>query len=107
MLGHKLRNPLALIRTGLDLLDQARKHPAFLESLLPMMHRQVSHLTRLTDDLLDMSRLSWGSIELRINRRICGRIGMRHYNDAIFDSNIYLAGRSAQNAWRRTYPRTQ
>ncbi len=64
VLGHELRNPLAPLRTGLDLLEQARNHPALLDSLRPMMDRQLSHLTRLVDDLLDMSRISQGKITL-------------------------------------------
>lgn len=65
VLAHELRNPLAPIRTSMDLLDQARKNPALLDTLRPMMDRQLSHLIRLVDDLLDMSRISRGGIELR------------------------------------------
>lgn len=65
VLGHELRNPLAPISTGLHLLDRARQNPGLLDSVVPMMHRQVAHLTRLVSDLLDISRVSRGRVELR------------------------------------------
>jgi signal transduction histidine kinase len=64
VLGHELRNPLAPIRTGLDLLDRAREEPALLDMLRPMLERQFSHLARLVDDLLDFARISRGQINL-------------------------------------------
>jgi PAS domain S-box-containing protein len=64
VLGHELRNPLAPLRTGLELLEQAPRSPE-LDTLLPMMDRQLSHLVRLVDDLLDISRISRGAIELQ------------------------------------------
>jgi PAS domain S-box-containing protein len=66
VLGHELRNPLAPLRTGLDLLAQAPRSPELLDNLLPMMGRQLSHLVRLVDDLLDISRISRGAIELQL-----------------------------------------
>jgi PAS domain S-box-containing protein len=66
VLGHELRNPLAPLRTGLELLGQAPRSPELLDSLLPMMGRQLSHLVRLVDDLLDISRISRGAIELQL-----------------------------------------
>lgn len=65
VLGHELRNPLAPLRTGLELLEQAPRNLELTESLLPMMDRQLSHLVRLVDDLLDISRISRGAIELQ------------------------------------------
>ncbi len=65
VLGHELRNPLAPLRTSLDILEQAPPSPELFESLLPMMNRQLSHLVRLVDDLLDISRISRGAIELQ------------------------------------------
>ncbi|MFZ6655441.1 ATP-binding protein [Undibacterium sp. TJN19] len=63
MLGHELRNPLAPIVTALQLMrlrgvDTARKERAVIE-------RQVQHLVALVDDLLDVSRVTQGKIELR------------------------------------------
>lgn len=62
MLAHELRNPLAPIRTGLDLLA-LEGHPH--AEAIGMMQQQVQHLVRLVDDLLDVSRIMRGKIELR------------------------------------------
>jgi len=64
-LAHELRNPLAPIRTGLDLLHALRGDAAACEEPLRIMNRQLSHLTHLVDDLLDLSRISRDKIELR------------------------------------------
>ncbi|MFO0417622.1 MAG: sensor histidine kinase [Pseudomonadota bacterium] len=63
-LAHELRNPLAPIRTGLGILRAAPgERPA--TQILEMMDRQVSHLVRLIDDLLDISRITCGKFEIR------------------------------------------
>ena len=63
-LAHELRNPLAPIRNGLQVL---RMQPtgAVSEDVRDMMDRQINHLVRLIDDLLDVSRVSQGKIDLR------------------------------------------
>ncbi|MGN6104271.1 MAG: ATP-binding protein, partial [Kofleriaceae bacterium] len=61
ILGHELRNPLAPIVTALQLM---RMHGAQSREQ-DIIERQVSHLTRLVDDLLDVSRITRGKIELR------------------------------------------
>ena len=63
-LAHELRNPLAPIRNGLDILRASPGAPN-AEEIRDIMDRQLSHLVRLVDDLLDMSRVSQGKIELR------------------------------------------
>lgn len=63
MLGHELRNPLAPIRTALELL--ARREGASPRLELEVIGRQVDHLVGLVDDLLDISRIERGKIELR------------------------------------------
>lgn len=65
-LAHELRNPLAPVQTGIEVLRLARGDPTALESSLTMMERQISHLVRLVDDLLDLSRISQGKINLRL-----------------------------------------
>jgi signal transduction histidine kinase len=66
-LAHELRNPLAPIRSGLEVL-RATPTGAKAEQIRDMMERQLSHLVRLIDDLLDVSRVSQGKIELRKER---------------------------------------
>lgn len=70
VLAHELRNPLAPIMTSLDLLDMLERNE--MRGPLPdrgkaraVMRRQVQHLIRLVDDLLDVSRINSGKIELR------------------------------------------
>ncbi len=65
MLGHELRNPLAAIKTALAILD--RTAPPETNGAKPraIIGRQVSHLARLVDDLLDVSRITRGLIQLR------------------------------------------
>lgn len=64
VLAHELRNPLTPIRYGLDMmrLSPGKQMPAELQT---MMDRQLTHLVRLIDDLLDVSRVSRGKIDLR------------------------------------------
>ena len=64
-LSHELRNPLAPLRNSLHLLLVSGRGVAPTEPLREMMQRQVNHLVRLVDDLLEMSRISRGSLELR------------------------------------------
>lgn len=61
MLGHELRNPLAPIVTTLELIRL--RGDKQLEPQLQILKRQVSHMTRLVDDLLDVSRITAGRIE--------------------------------------------
>src|SRR3970282_1908952 len=68
MLGHELRNPLAPIRNALHLLGTGRGTIDNDENVRAMMERQVDHMVRLVDDLVDVSRLSRGTIELRRER---------------------------------------
>jgi signal transduction histidine kinase len=61
MLGHELRNPLSPMAVALQVLRQRGASSRELD----VLDRQVSHLTRLVDDLLDVSRITRGKIELR------------------------------------------
>ena len=68
-LAHELRNPLAPIRNGLQILSlQEDAGPDETRPVRDMMDRQLNHLVRLIDDLLDMSRISKGKIELRLEK---------------------------------------
>jgi PAS domain S-box-containing protein len=64
-LAHELRNPLAPIRNSLQILKMPRVDAATVQQTRDMMERQVHHLVRLVDDLLDVSRVMRGKIELR------------------------------------------
>ncbi len=68
LLGHELRNPLAPMRTGMELFKQMLPADAKLKRVREMCERQVLHLTRLVDDLLDVSRIKSGRIELQFQR---------------------------------------
>jgi signal transduction histidine kinase len=68
LLGHELRNPLAPIRTAIHLLRHADGDKELVERMHGMIERQVEHMTRLVDDLLDVSRISQGKILLRRER---------------------------------------
>ena len=64
MLGHELRNPLAPIRSAAALLPLAKADPARVEHIGQVIARQVTHMTGLIDDLLDVSRVTRGLIAL-------------------------------------------
>ncbi|MFP5393459.1 MAG: ATP-binding protein, partial [Gammaproteobacteria bacterium] len=64
-LAHELRNPLAPIRSGLDVLRMSADKPGTLERVREMMERQVTHMVRLIDDLLDIARIGGGKLELK------------------------------------------
>ena len=68
LLAHELRNPLAPIVTGIELLRQAKDKPQLLEQVTATMSRQARQLVRLVDDLLDLSRVSGGRLRLRKSR---------------------------------------
>jgi PAS domain S-box-containing protein len=68
LLAHELRNPLAPLRNSLEVMRLAGDNPEAVEQARSMMHRQLQHLTRLVDDLLDVSRISRGKLQLRKER---------------------------------------
>lgn len=64
VLAHELRNPLAALQSGLQLLSR-KPDEAQGERISTLMQLQMTHLSRLVDDLLDASRITQGKIELR------------------------------------------
>ncbi len=65
MLGHELRNPLAPVATALQLMRLHSDESLRVARARETIERQVEHMTRLIDDLLDVSRITRGKIELR------------------------------------------
>jgi PAS domain S-box-containing protein len=68
MLAHELRNPLAPIRTGLDRMRLKVPPDSSLHPVMDMVERQLEQMTRLVDDLLDVSRITRGKITLHKER---------------------------------------
>ena len=65
-LAHELRNPLAPIRNSLHILSMAGTEDQSVARVHEMLARQVNHMSRLVDDLLDVARITSGKIDLRI-----------------------------------------
>ena len=74
MLSRELRNPLAAISNALELCSAAEPDAATFEWSRIVMRRQVTHLTRLVDDLLDVTRITSGKIQLRMQKIDCADI---------------------------------
>ena len=74
MLAHELRNPLAPIRNVVQVLQLTAEDDETIGPALALMSRQVDHLVRLVDDLLDVSRISRGKIDLRRERLELGAL---------------------------------
>ena len=66
-LAHELRNPLAPIRTGLNVMKLTTK-PEDTTKIREVMERQIAHMVRLIDDLLDVSRITRGKVKLKRER---------------------------------------
>lgn len=80
-LAHELRNPLAPIRNGLQVIRMAGANGT-VEQARSMMDRQLTQLVRLVDDLLDVSRVTSGKLELRM-----GRLELRAVIDAAVETS--------------------
>ncbi|MGJ7523893.1 hybrid sensor histidine kinase/response regulator [Variovorax sp. LT1P1] len=89
MLAHELRNPLAPIRAGAELLRMGRHDEARVKKTSEVIARQVDHMTSLINDLLDVSRVTRGLV--RLER---GRVDFGHVlNDAIEQINPMIRAR--------------
>lgn len=73
-LGHELRNPLAPIRTSMGVLTHLYPDQAPVRKVSEVVERQVVHLTRLVDDLLDVARINSGKIELQRDYTTCAAV---------------------------------
>ncbi|MGH7654014.1 MAG: CHASE3 domain-containing protein [Gemmatimonadaceae bacterium] len=65
VLAHELRNPLAPMRNALEMVRLSADDPSIISTVRGTMERQVDHMVRLTDDLLDVSRITRNRLELR------------------------------------------
>jgi signal transduction histidine kinase/ActR/RegA family two-component response regulator len=72
MLAHELRNPLAPILSASQILARQLAHDESVRRPIEMVRRQVTHLKRLVDDLMDVSRISLGRIELQREDLVLG-----------------------------------
>lgn len=73
-LSHELRNPLAPIRSGLQIIKLVAKGNERLDKTRQVMERQMTHLVRLIDDLMEVSRISRGKVTLRPERLLLNSV---------------------------------
>ncbi|HEX5066114.1 MAG TPA: ATP-binding protein, partial [Myxococcota bacterium] len=90
MLAHELRNPLAPMRNAVEILLLADGDDAVVRRAAELMDRQVSQMVRLVEDLLDVSRITRGRIELRKERVELSRA----VEQAVEDIRTLIEGRS-------------
>ncbi|WP_439624342.1 response regulator, partial [Gemmata sp.] len=74
MLAHELRNPLAPVKNALHVLKLRGGDGKSVDQVRAVMERQVGHLTRMVDDLLDVSRITQGKVVLKLERLDLGRL---------------------------------
>jgi PAS domain S-box-containing protein len=74
LLAHELRNPLAPLRNGLQVMRLMESDPATMQQMREMMDRQLGHMVRLIDDLLDISRITQNKLELRRSRVLLSEV---------------------------------
>jgi PAS domain S-box-containing protein len=67
-LAHELRNPLAPLASGLQVMKLSAAEPVVVERTRSMMERQVNHMVHLVDDLLDIARITTGKVDLKTER---------------------------------------
>ena len=91
MLAHELRNPLQPIRMAMEMARQSQATEEQLRLGRDIVERQVNHLVRLIDDLMDASRITSGKLRL-----VQQRIDLRQVADAAADSIRELAQRKGQ-----------
>ncbi len=82
MLSHELRNPLAAIRSAIYLIQHAPPADPSALNAQAVIDRQVTHLTRIVDDLLDIARIARGKFQLDRQRLEVGEVVRRAVEDA-------------------------
>ncbi|MGK3992513.1 PAS domain S-box protein [Sorangium sp. So ce1024] len=96
MLAHELRNPLGPIRNAVEILRRIAGQPPSLARACGVIDRQVSHMARLVDDLLDVSRVARGRIQLRKERCDLARLLRQTAED--YRSTLEASGLSLELA---------
>ncbi|HTN89313.1 MAG TPA: PAS domain S-box protein, partial [Sorangium sp.] len=94
MLAHELRNPLGPIRNAVEILRRVAGEQRSLARACGVIDRQVSHMARLVDDLLDVSRVARGRIQLRKERCDLARLlrqTVEDYRSTLEASGLSLA----------------
>jgi two-component system CheB/CheR fusion protein len=81
MLAHELRNPLAPLRNAVHLLRLRGHDPATVERVGEIMDRQISHMGRLIDDLLDVSEITRGKVTIQRERLDLAHLARLAWND--------------------------
>lgn len=103
ILAHELRNPLAPIRAAVDLFKMRVPGDPVLKRATGAMARQIDHITRLVDDLLDVARISRGKVELKLETCDLVRIvtqTVEDYRPAILSNGVVLDLQSpSQPVW--------
>lgn len=91
-LAHELRNPLAPIRTSMGILQHLHPDSAQVTQLRSVVNRQVTHLTRLVDDLLDVARITSGKVVLKT-----GHISLQ----SVINHAVEISGSAMDNKGHR------
>jgi PAS domain S-box-containing protein len=92
LLSHELRNPLAPIASGLQILQLRAPDDGLVHRTIGMMDRQLKHLVRLVDDLLDINRIRHGMVQLRLSPTSVGKV----LCDAIDNARTSIESRHQQ-----------
>ncbi|HET9957941.1 MAG TPA: ATP-binding protein, partial [Polyangiaceae bacterium] len=90
MLAHELRNPLAPVRNAVEILKRSGTDGPQLSRARDVIARQVTHMTRLVDDLLDVSRIARGKLELQ--KQPCDLRGIVHQTADDYRATLEVAG---------------
>jgi PAS domain S-box-containing protein len=94
MLGHELRNPLGVISMTLQMQRMQSVPPSELPELQEIVERQVHHMTRLLNDLLDVSRIARG--QLRLDRETCDFAAVVRDSVEDYRANLEASGLNVQ-----------
>jgi len=100
MLGHELRNPLAAISGALTVIDMPGVKPELAAHARSISRRQMRHLTRIVDDLLDVQRILSGKVTLQKHRLDAGQV-LRQCVEAkiVADAGAHAWGLDVETLW--------